>query len=126
MSSTSELSSFAARLRESILASEWGARTSLNSNPKARAADFEALALELFALQFEHNAPYRRLCEARGAQPDTMTSWTEIPAAPTSAFKQLDLSCLPVEDRTTVFHSSGTTGQRPSRHFHNAEFSGAV
>jgi hypothetical protein len=32
----------------------------------------------------------------------------------------LDLSCLPVEDRTAVFHSSGTTGQRPSRHYHNA------
>ena len=57
MSSTSELSGFAARLRESILASEWGARTSLNSDPGAHAADFEALALQLFALQFEHNGP---------------------------------------------------------------------
>lgn len=48
-------------------------------------------------------------------------SWTEIPACPTSAFKDLELSCLPVDARTTIFHSSGTTQQRPSRHFHNSE-----
>src|SRR5208282_4400575 len=29
--------------------------------------------------------------------------------------------CLPPNKRTTVFHSSGTTEQKPSRHFHNAE-----
>jgi hypothetical protein len=120
MSSTSELARFAARLRESILASGWEATTLLNSNPGAGEVDFEALALRLFALQFEHNAPYRRLCEARGARPGTVTRWTDIPAAPTSAFKEFDLSCLPAEERTTVFHSSGTTRQQPSRHYHNA------
>jgi hypothetical protein len=112
MSSSSELSSFAARLRRFIRAST-----------SALAADmlaFDQFALELFTLQFEHNAPYRRLCEARGAGPDTVGHWTGIPAAPTSAFKEFELSCLPVTERTTVFHSSGTTGQRPSRHFHNA------
>jgi len=120
MSSSSELSSFAARLRESILTSEWGARTLSGSNPKAFEADFEGLGLRLFALQFKHNAPYRRLCEARGVRPDTVAHWMDIPAAPTSAFKELDLSCLPVAERTAVFHSSGTMGQKPSRHYHNA------
>ena len=120
MSPNSELSSFAARLRESILTSEWGARTSPSSRPSASEADFEALALQLFALQFEHNAPYRRLCEARGTPPDTVALWTDIPAAPTSAFKELGFSCLPAAERTAVFHSSGTTGQRPSRHYHSA------
>jgi hypothetical protein len=120
MSSTSELSSFAARLRESILASDSGARILSRANPRGSGADFEALALELFALQFEHNAPYRRLCEAGGARPATVAHWREIPAVPTSAFKEFDVSCLPVADRTAVFHSSGTTGQKPSRHFHNA------
>ena len=120
MSSTSELASFAARLRESILLSKWGAAPSLNSHPSAGETDFEALALQLFALQFKHNEPYRRLCEARGARPGTVARWTDIPAAPTSAFKEFDLSCLPVAERTTVFYSSGTTGQTPSRHYHNA------
>jgi hypothetical protein len=90
-------------------------------SPRAEvSAGFEALALQLFALQFEHNAPYRRLCEARGARPGAVARWSDIPAVPTSAFKEFDLSCLPAEERTTVFHSSGTTGQKPSRHYHNA------
>jgi hypothetical protein len=120
MSSTSELAGFAAHLRESIRMSEWGARPSFGSNPGACEADFEKLALQLFALQFEHNAAYRRFCEARDARPDRVTRWTEIPAAPTSAFKEFDLTCLPPAERTAVFHSSGTTAQKPSRHYHNA------
>jgi len=40
---------------------------------------------------------------------------------PTAAFKEWELTCLPPDGRTHVFHSSGTTGQRPSRHFHSAE-----
>jgi hypothetical protein len=82
---------------------------------------FNSLALELFALQFNHNESYRRLCEARGATPERIKKWDQIPAVPTSAFKELELSCLPVAERTTVFHSSGTTEHRPSRHYHNAE-----
>ena len=40
---------------------------------------------------------------------------------PTSAFKELELSCIPPDKHTTVFHSSGTTEHKPSRHFHCAE-----
>jgi hypothetical protein len=104
---TSGLSTFAARWRESIRS---GFRTE----------NFGALALELFALQFASNAPYRKICEARNATPLTVNHWAQIPAVPTAAFKELELSCLPVAERTAVFHSSGTTEQRPSRHFHNA------
>jgi hypothetical protein len=113
MSSISELASFAARLRGFIRDS--------TSVPAAGAPLFDRLAVELFALQFEHNAPYRRLCEARGARPETVPHWIGIPAAPTSAFKEFTLSCLPAAARTAVFHSSGTTGQRRSRHFHSKE-----
>ena len=80
---------------------------------------FNELALELFALQFRHNAPYQRLCEARAVTPATVSHWSSIPAVPTAAFKELDLTSLPPDGRTTFFHSSGTTGQRPSRHFHD-------
>ncbi len=84
-------------------------------------ANFEGLALELFRLQFEANLSYRTLCESHGLSPNAVKHWSKIPAVPTSAFKELDLSCLPPQQRTHVFHSSGTTGQKPSRHFHNAE-----
>ncbi len=40
---------------------------------------------------------------------------------PTAAFKELDVTSLAPMERTAVFHSSGTTEQRPSRHFHCAE-----
>ena len=83
--------------------------------------EFNSLALELFSLQFQHNLPYRKFCEARRSLPSIARCWKDIPAIPTTAFKELDLTCLPPEERTIVFHSSGTTGHRPSRHFHNRE-----
>jgi len=83
--------------------------------------DFEESATELFRVQFETNPAYRLICKARGLTPQTVKHWSEIPAVPTTAFKKLELSCLRPEQRTHVFHSSGTTGQKPSRHFHNAE-----
>ena len=107
----SELSNFAARLRGLILQTP----SSLDDR------QFGEPALELFALQFAHNAPYRRICEARGLSPKTIEHWTQIPTVPTGAFKQLELSSIPASERTAVFHSSGTTEQRPSRHFHNSE-----
>ncbi len=84
-------------------------------------AEFDQLALALFTLQFAHVEPYRRLCEARGITPDKIALWSDIPPVPAEAFKEFDLSSLPVAERTTVFHSSGTTTQQPSRHFHNSE-----
>ena len=84
-------------------------------------AQFNDLALSLFALQFSEVAPYRRFCESRNISPQTVQHWSEIPALPTSAFKELEISSLKPEQRTHVFHSSGTTEQIPSRHFHNAD-----
>ncbi len=82
---------------------------------------FNSLAIELFALQFAHNTPYRKLCDARRTSPQTITHWPQIPAAPTAAFKELELTSLSVKERTAAFHSSGTTEHRPSRHFHGVE-----
>jgi hypothetical protein len=84
-------------------------------------AEFHRLALALFALQYQHNPVLRRLCDSRGVKPGLVTDWRRIPAVPTSAFKELEVTTLPPGERTTVFRSSGTTGQQPGRHFHNAE-----
>ena len=83
--------------------------------------DFNRLALSLFTLQFAHNAPYRRICEARGILPGGVEHWSHIPAAPAVAFKELELTSLPAAGRARVFHSSGTTAPKPGRHFHDAE-----
>jgi hypothetical protein len=131
-----ELSSFAARLRALVLSEGWVTRgldfeIGNGGSYISSLLNFGSLALELFALQFENNAAYRKICEARlprrsvakagGLTPKVVEHWTQIPAVPTSAFKELELSCIPPQERTAVFHSSGTTEQKPSRHFHNAE-----
>lgn len=83
--------------------------------------DFEAAALDLFRLQFGGNAVYRRWCKAAGLEPDQLSRWQEIPAVPTTGFKEWELTALPPSERVAVFHSSGTTGAGNSRHFHGAE-----
>jgi hypothetical protein len=106
-----ELSNFAARLRGLIA-----------NRPSAFSEQpFSELALELFGLQFKHNSAYRKICEARKLTPQVVEHWTQIPAVPTAAFKELELTSLAPVERMMVFHSSGTTEQQPSRHFHNAE-----
>lgn len=106
-----ELSHFAARLRVMISSGQ----------PAFDDHQFAELAGELFTLQFQCVPVYRRLCEAKQLTPATVKEWTDIPAVPTGAFKELELTSIPVVEQTVVFHSSGTTGQQPSRHFHSAE-----
>lgn len=90
-------------------------------NPVVEESAFNRLALALFAFQFEHVEAYRRLCQFRGLSPAQVNCWSEIPAVPVAAFKELDLTSLPPDQRNFVFHSSGTTQQAPSRHFHDGE-----
>ena len=82
---------------------------------------FDRLALDLFGLQFKYNPAYRRFSEVRGVTPDIVRHWTEVPFVPAAGFKELELSCISPDERTAVFHSSGTTEQKPSRHFHCPE-----
>lgn len=89
---------------------------------------FGRLARAVFAHQFACNRPYRLFCERRGASPETIAHWTDIPAVPTDAFKAAALVCgdpAEIESATTraadgdrsaaIFRTSGTTlgaGQR--------------
>ncbi|MDW8309531.1 MAG: hypothetical protein RMK20_09175 [Verrucomicrobiales bacterium] len=119
----SDLAKFAARLSEWIRRAPPGDRTPTGDAVPPGAEhepQFNALALELFALQFDANGAYRKLCEARGVRPGRLTHWSEIPAVPTAAFKELEMTCLPPERRERVFESSGTTRRATSRHFHDA------
>lgn len=68
--------------------------------------DFSRLALDVFVYQFTHNLPYQRFCLSRGQTPATVVHWQDIPAVPTVAFKELDLTCGPPEK---IFRTSGTS-----------------
>lgn len=121
MITASPLAGYTARLRAfmdgSLTRDAVGGADLTSGNDDA----FTQLALDLFALQFDQNSAWRRLCDARGVSPHGIHDWRDIPAAPTSAFKELDLTSLPPSERAVVFHSSGTTGQRRSRHFHDPD-----
>jgi len=77
--------------------------------------DFNTLALEVFAYQFRFNLPYQRFCLARGQTPETVRCWQNIPAVPTVAFKELDLTCGSPEK---IFLTSGTTRGQEKRGRH--------
>ena len=71
--------------------------------------DFNALALQIFAYQFENNIPYQRFCRQRERTPRTVRSWRNIPAVPINGYKDLMLSCCDPESADRVFMTSGTT-----------------
>jgi len=77
---------------------------------------FEAVALAVFAHQFERNAPYRRFCRSRGmTAAEAPETWRGIPPVPTSAFRDPGLTTA---RRTRVFRTSGTTGGEARRGRH--------
>ncbi|HET8656849.1 MAG TPA: hypothetical protein VFL93_15100 [Longimicrobiaceae bacterium] len=103
----------AAALRERLLAViSRGADAALGDE------EFDALARDVFAHQLAHNAPYRAYCERRGATPDRIAHWTEIPAVPTDAFKAAPLVCGDPALARVVFRTSGTTAGAERRGTH--------
>ncbi len=82
-------------------------------------AQFDAMALRLFAHQYAHNEPYRRFCQRRGATPRKVAGWRDIPPVPINAFKEVTLSCEPTAACERVFMTSGTTrAEVKGRHWH--------
>ena len=79
--------------------------------------EFDRLAREAFAFQYERCAPYRAYCERLKLTPQTVVHWKEIPAVPTSAFKNFALTCFPVEQAAAEFHTSGTTRESTGKHY---------
>ena len=82
-------------------------------------AQFDALALRLFAHQYANNEALRRFAQRRGCTPRRVTGWRDIPAVPIDAFKQATLSCEPTADCARMFMTSGTTrAELKGRHWH--------
>jgi Acyl-protein synthetase, LuxE len=105
---------FAAQLRAFI------AQTNATDSAIAHSdTEFNRLASALFSLQVAAVPVYAKFCARRKVS--AILDWREIPALPTAAFKEYEVTSLPSAERLRVFHSSGTMQQTPSRHFHNAE-----
>jgi len=81
-------------------------------------AAFDAHARALFAHQIERNAPYARFAASCGYSASHRPStWREIPAVPSSAFKDATLATFDVTYSELEFHTSGTTGERAGKHY---------
>jgi hypothetical protein len=79
-------------------------------------AEFEDLALEVFAFQHKHNAFYRRYCSLIGKEFSTVSKLADIPFLPIQFFKNQDIKTGDWSAEA-VFSSSGTTGAVTSQHF---------
>ena len=78
-------------------------------------ATYSDLAWDLFQWQFQENPVYQAYCQFIGRTPTTLSPAQPIPALPLDLFKSCDIrSGIWPEEQ--VFTSSGTTGQKPSRH----------
>jgi len=81
--------------------------------------NFEARALALFRWQARHNAVYQQYIHHLGTDVQAINHLTEIPFLPITFYKnhRIVSTIDPKETFSTYFESSGTTGQRTSRHY---------
>jgi hypothetical protein len=77
--------------------------------------DFEAVALEVFHYQARYNPLYNRYLQLLGRLPEKVHTVASIPMLPISLFKHYEIQTGHWTPET-VYTSSGTTGQIPSKH----------
>lgn len=80
--------------------------------------DFTELAVRIFAYQLDHNVPYARFAATRGYTRTTLpVNWREIPAVPSSAFKDAVLFCGDPTAAALRFQTSGTSASTAGTHY---------
>lgn len=82
-------------------------------------SSFNTIALRVFRWQYERNDPYRAYCDRRARTPATIAHWTDIPAVPTAAFREVALVAGDPASAEAVFRTSGTTrgAERRGTHY---------
>jgi hypothetical protein len=81
-------------------------------------ARFDELARRVFAYNYHHVPAYAGYSMARGHTPDTVRTWSEIPAVPTAAFQDLEIMARGATAEA-IFVTSGTTGGPERRGAHH-------
>ncbi len=79
-------------------------------------AEFEQLALKVFAFQFENNPVYRSFCDLLYKHPSDIKLIKDIPFLPIEFFKSHEILSI-TESIQKTFSSSGTTGSSISKHY---------
>ncbi len=79
---------------------------------------FEDVALEVFGYQSRYNAVYKEYLKRLNVNPDAVSTIAKIPFLPITFFKTHQVICGKDVGKT-IFTSSGTTGDIPSKHYIN-------
>ena len=82
-------------------------------------AAFNQLALRIARFQAHNLLAYAKLAEFRGINVDSLEHWQDLPFCHTDAFKDYDMTVIPVEERIKRFVSSGTTAGVRGQHHHS-------
>jgi phenylacetate-coenzyme A ligase PaaK-like adenylate-forming protein len=77
--------------------------------------DFETIALNLFKKQIQYNSVYKEFCDYLNIKEQEVRTLKEIPFLPIEFFKTHQVKTKEFTPEVT-FLSSGTTGQKQSRH----------
>ncbi len=80
---------------------------------------FRELALRVFRHQVERNPTYRAFARRRGADPERIERWEDIPPVPTRAFQALPLVAGDPDSVERTFRTSGTTRGPSARGEHH-------
>jgi len=78
--------------------------------------EFEDLAFQTFAFQYENNKIYRSFCDSTKKSPKNIQQINEIPFLPIQLFKTQSIKSF-LGKEEFYFTSSTTTGDIPSRHY---------
>ena len=96
--------------------SAMGSRPDLESLIFDEQIPFNERALQVFAYQRQHCAPYQRFCDALGVGIQNVVDWTDIPCMPVAAYKEVPVCTVPTNDHMVRFRSSAT-GLKRSQHW---------
>lgn len=80
------------------------------------ALEFDSLALEIFAFQYQNNKTYQEFCNHLGVTVDKVKKIDQIPFLPIEFFKTRKVVASQ-EKEVIIFTSSGTTQNKTSKHF---------
>lgn len=81
-------------------------------------ADFNALACQVFAYQYQYCQPYQAYCRQVNKTPAQVQTWRQVPAVSTEVFREFNLSTLPVATAQYVFYTSGTSQETRGKHYY--------
>jgi hypothetical protein len=82
-------------------------------------SDFQALAIEIFRFQAEHNLIYKDWLKHLKVDVNAVVSYEQIPFLPIEFFKSKQIVCGSLNPNASIFTSSSTTSQIASKHYVN-------